>query len=312
VEPPCGLLLLDKPAGPSSHDVVAAIRRASGERRVGHAGTLDPIATGLLLVCIGPATRICEYLAGCDKRYYVEARLGVETATYDRTGEVVATFEGVLPTDSEIAAALDLFQGELIQQPPMYSAVKINGKPLYLYARKGIAVPVSSRKVTIHSLSWRRPEAALLQLTVHCSAGTYIRSLVHDLGRVLSCGAHVTELRRLSVGPFNVEDAWTLDEATRHLAAGDWSLLHSIRDALAHMPVVWFDELASARLRWGQTVAGPASQSGGHHLGLDQQGRILGIVVPATEPVLSDLSSLGQSLSEAKDGQLWRPHKVFA
>ncbi|MGQ9553319.1 MAG: tRNA pseudouridine(55) synthase TruB [Anaerolineae bacterium] len=299
---PCGLLLLDKPAGPSSHDIVAAIRRAAGERRVGHAGTLDPIATGLLLVCIGAATRICEYLAGHDKRYYVEVRLGVETATYDRTGEVVATFKGVLPTDREIAAAVDSFQGEMMQQPPAYSAVKVNGKPLYLHARKGIVVPVPPRKITIHSLSWQRPEMALLRLTVHCSAGTYIRSLVHDLGQVLGCGAHVTELRRLSVGPFNVEEAWTLHEATRHLAAGDWSLLRDIRNALVGMPVVSFDELTSARLRRGQTVAGADMQGNEQHLALDQQGHAIGIVMPATETALSG----------AKDGQLWRPRKVFA
>lgn len=291
---PCGLLLLDKPGGPTSHDAVAAIRRASGERRVGHAGTLDPIATGLLPVCLGPATRICEYLSGHDKRYHVEAWLGVETTTYDRTGEVVATYNGVLPTDGEVGAAVASLVGEILQRPPAYSAIKIRGKPLYLHARQGTPVLAPLRRVSVYSFEWKRLEAARLSFAVHCSTGTYVRSLVHDVGRLLGCGAHVAELRRLAVGPFKVEEAWPLDEASARLAAGDWSLLIDMRKALSTMPVVSFDELASARLRCGQTIAGPDAQTRDQHLALDEQGCALGIVVPTP------------------DGRLWRPRKVFA
>lgn len=292
MERPCGLLLLDKPTGPTSHDVVAVVRRACGERRAGHAGTLDPLASGLLLVCLGAATRICEYLVGHDKRYDVEARLGAETDSHDAQGEFTMRHEGPLPDDDAIARAVEAFHGEVVQVPPAYSAVKVGGEPLYRRARRGEAVVAKPRRVSVYSFAWDRPNLSLLRLHVHCSAGTYVRSLVHDLGHALGCGAYVESLRRTAVGRFAVDEALSLDEARARLARGDLSALLPIRDALSDMPVVVFDEQASSRLRMGQAVPGGTAAGSQPHLALAEDGQALGIVCAV--------------------GETWRARKVFA
>lgn len=291
----CGTLLLDKPVGITSQGAVAVLRRASGEKRVGHAGTLDPLASGLLLLCFGPATRISEYLLGHDKRYLVEVRLGVETSTYDTEGEVVARWEGPLPSDEAIAAAVRALDGRQMQTPPQYSAVKVAGKPLYWHARRGETVAVAAREVTVYSLAWERRATDTLALALHCSSGTYVRSLVHDLGALLGCGGHVTGLRRVSVGPFRIEEASSLADAEAVFRAGGSPPLLSIADALPAMPRLSVSEADVARLRLGQRISAacPEAAAAGDHLAVDDRGDAVAILVCSPE------------------AGLWQPRKVF-
>lgn len=273
----CGVLLVDKPVGPTSHDVVAAIRRASGQRKVGHAGTLDPLASGLLIVCLGPATRLVQFLTSHDKVYQAEARLGVETDTYDCEGQVVAQWAGPLPTDGAVAEAVASLCGEMPQEPPAFSAVKVGGIPSYRLARQGQPVRARPRQVTVHSIRWSRPEPARLELRVHCSAGTYIRSLVHDLGRRLGCGAHVAALRRLASGPFSVDQALPLAEAVSRLARGEHRWMLDVGEALPEQPRLLLDGDAARRLALGQAVEGPPPGCEDLHLAVGPQGRVFAV-----------------------------------
>ncbi len=291
---PCGLLLVDKPRGPTSHDVVAAVRRAAKERRVGHAGTLDPLATGLLLVCLGPATRISEYLVGHRKGYEVEARLGVTTDTLDAEGMVTSRWEGSLPTDAEISEAVDGFRGDLLQMPPAYSAVKVGGKPLYRYAREGRPVVANPRPVTIYDLEWRRLGPETIHLSVDCSSGTYVRSLVHDIGQRLNCGAHVTGLRRVRSGPFDIAAALPLPRALERLESGDTTILLDITQALTDLPRIEMGAEAVAYLRQGRPVAGEGTCAPSvTHIAVDRLGSAVAMV-----EWWPDIAS-------------WRPVKVF-
>jgi len=217
-----GLLNVNKPPGPTSHDVVALVRRGTRVRKVGHAGTLDPTASGVLILCLGPATRLSEYAMHSPKRYRAEVRLGVSTNTYDTEGEVTAERPLTGLTTDRIEAALEAFRGEIAQVPPMYSAIKQGGKRLYDLARAGKEVTRPPRQVTIYDL--RLLEAALPDVTldVACSPGTYIRSLAHDLGEALGVGAHLTGLVRTASGSFRVEDAVPLEDLRTAIAADDW------------------------------------------------------------------------------------------
>lgn len=209
-----GLLLVDKPEGMSSHDVVDRVRRLSSVRRVGHAGTLDPLATGLLLVSIGRVTRLNEYLVGHDKKYAATVRLGQATNTYDAEGEVTEERPFSPITPATISNALPAFRGTIQQRPPIYSAIKKNGQPLYKLARKGIAVDIPTREITIYALDVLDYSPPFLQIAVHCSSGTYIRSIAHDLGQALGCGGHITALRRTAVDQFDIQNGIALDELT--------------------------------------------------------------------------------------------------
>ena len=194
-----GILLLDKPIGPTSHDAVARVRRAAGLRRVGHAGTLDPLASGLLLLGLGPAARFLEYLVGLDKTYETTVRLGQATTTYDAEGEVTAE-RPVDVSAAQLAAALDAFRGPIRQRVPPHSAVKRDGRPLYESARRGVTLDLPEREVVIHALDLLAFDPPFVSLRVACSSGTYIRSLAHDLGAALGSGGHVAALRRTAVG----------------------------------------------------------------------------------------------------------------
>jgi tRNA pseudouridine55 synthase len=252
-----GLLLVDKPRGPSSHDVVAHMRRTSGEARIGHTGTLDPLASGLLVLCLGRATRLSEYLLGHDKRYLAEVQLGQSTTTYDAEGAVTLV-RSVLATHTDVAAALQTFIGTIRQAPPAYSAVKVGGQPAYKLARSGRPADPAARPVTIHTielLTYTSPRATIL---VHCSAGTYIRSLAHDLGQLLGCGAHLADLKRTAAGPFLLSDAHTLEHLDREFAAGAGATLLQPADAGLQMwPKLELDSAAAARVMHGQTVPAP-------------------------------------------------------
>lgn len=205
-----GVLLLDKPEGASSNDVLQKVKRLYNANRAGHTGALDPLATGMLPVCLGEATKFSQYLLDSDKRYRVIAKLGQRTDTSDADGLVVEerpmTFSA-----TELASALDSFRGDTMQVPSMYSALKYQGKKLYEYARQGIEVPREARPITVYELLFIRHEGDELELEIHCSKGTYIRTIIDDLGEKLGCGAHVTTLRRLAVSRYPVDRMVTLE-----------------------------------------------------------------------------------------------------
>ncbi|MCS7040958.1 MAG: tRNA pseudouridine(55) synthase TruB, partial [Caldilineales bacterium] len=243
-----------KPSGPTSHDVVAAVRRGTGEKRVGHAGTLDPPATGLLVLLLGAATRLSEYLLAKDKRYLARVRFGQTTNTYDATGEVTAVSEAI-PSREQVEAALAAFRGAIRQRPPAFSAIKRGGQRAYTLARRGATVELEPRPISIHQLSivdWSPPECSL---DVTCSAGTYIRSLAHDLGQALGCGAFLAALRRTASGHFRLEDAVTLDNLKAAFAAGDWRrYLLPMDAALPDWPEVRLTEAETQRVLHGGAV----------------------------------------------------------
>ncbi len=205
-----GILVIDKPSGVTSQVVINRVRRVTGERRVGHCGTLDPMASGVLPVMIGQATKACDYLMEHEKTYTAELRLGLTTDSEDITGEVLSVYRGVLPTIEQVRQAASGFLGEIEQIPPMYSALKQNGQKLVDLARKGITVERKPRRVVIHELSVYEQDGAY-RMDVRCSRGTYIRTLCADIGRALGCGACMSALRRTSVGAFTLEQSVPLD-----------------------------------------------------------------------------------------------------
>lgn len=207
-----GVLPIDKPAGPTSHDMVALARRALATRRIGHTGTLDPFASGLLLLCVGRATRIAEYLSGMDKRYTAIVRLGVSTDTEDATGGILSEHDATGITRSDVESALRAQRGEILQTPPAYSAKKVDGVRSYRLAREGRAVELEPVSVTIHHLEITQVETPHVHLDVICSSGTYIRAIARDLGAALGVGAHLTALRRTAVGSYSVDDAISADD----------------------------------------------------------------------------------------------------
>jgi tRNA pseudouridine55 synthase len=288
-----GILNLDKPAGWTSHDVVAWVRRTLGQRSAGHAGTLDPMATGVLLVCVGQATRVVEYLTAGDKVYRAVARLGAATDTYDRTGAVTASAPVPELTAAALTDALASFIGDIQQVPPAYSAIKQEGVAAYQKARRGETVTLAPRPVTIYGieiLDWTPPD---LTLEVHCGPGTYIRSLAHDLGQALGCGAHLASLVRTRSGSFTIEDATSLAALAETAAAGEAGrYLQPIQAALYNLPAVPVDADAAARLAHGLPVScdgTPAAMTG---YAQAPGGAVLAIL-------------------NYRAGQWW-PHKVFS
>ena len=251
--PPSGILNIDKPQGWTSHDVVARVRRLTGIRRVGHAGTLDPLATGVLLVCVGKATRVVEYLQQGKKVYETTIRLGEATDTYDADGQVIATATVPDFTLEELDRALNAFRGDILQVPPMYSAIKQKGQPLYKLARQGKTVERPPRPVTIYDitiLQWHKPD---LTLRITTSPGAYIRSIAHDLGQALGVGGHIRQLRRVASGAFRVEDAITLEDL--EAAGPDWPrYLHGLRGALSMLPPIILTPQQAQRFLHGQRI----------------------------------------------------------
>lgn len=213
-----GLLLVDKPVGVTSHDVVDHIRKAAGLRRVGHTGTLDPNATGLLILCLGPATRLSEHLTGLDKTYEGVMRLGVVTESYDLDGAVVEEHPVPALDKAKLQEACDRYVGDIQQVPPMVSAVKVGGERLYRKARKGEVIEREPRAVTVHEFTVLNYEAPDARVRVRCTSGTYVRSLCHDVGQDLGCGGALATLRRTMVGKFSVEDAAPMDSFTGEAA----------------------------------------------------------------------------------------------
>lgn len=246
-----GLLLIDKPEGPSSHDVVDAVRRAAGQRRVGHTGTLDPMASGLLLLCVGKMTRLAEYLVGHDKRYLAGVRLGATTDTYDATGKELEKRD-VAVDEASVQTALARFRGCFLQRPPAFSAVRQQGQRAYKLARMGREVLLEERSVEVFQLDLVRFDPPDLALDVRCSAGTYIRSLAHDLGQALGCGAHLSRLRRTACGPFSVEQALSLEGLAKNDSWRDRLLPPA--EGLTELPTLSLTLTEAEWLENGRTV----------------------------------------------------------
>ncbi len=254
---PTGVLNIDKPPGITSHDVVHRVRRLSGARRVGHAGTLDPLATGVLLLAVGRTTRLIEYLVGQQKMYLATVKLGQETNTFDAEGEVVAERPYRHITAAHLQDALPQFQGRIQQRPPLYSAIKQNGQPLYKLARQGKTPHIPTREVIIHQLELLDFEPPRANLRVVCGSGTYIRSLAHDLGRALGCGGHITALRRAAVGDFSVAQAVPLADLT----AENWQAhLMPMTTAVAHLPRLDLNQTDATDLRHGRAIPAQTTQ----------------------------------------------------
>ena len=286
--PPSALLNIDKPAGITSHDVVAQIRRIVRLRRVGHAGTLDPLATGVLVIAVGRATRLLEYVVGQPKTYLATIRLGQTTTTYDAEGEV-ASEQPVNVTPAGLAAALAQFRGDILQIPPMYSAVKQDGQTLYKLARQGIEVDRPPRPVTIYDLNLQTWAGPLVTLRIVCSAGTYIRSIAHDLGQVLGCGAYLSGLRRTAVGPFTTATATPLAS----LATENWPEYALPPEmAIAHLPRLAVSAAAAAELRYGRLIDRPPGSSEELVCAYDPAGAFVGILTAS--------------------GPHWQPHKIWS
>jgi tRNA pseudouridine55 synthase len=285
-----GLLLVDKPVGPTSHKVVSIVRSGTKIRKVGHAGTLDPRASGLLILCLGPATRLSEYLSTSTKEYEAQVEFGQSTETYDAEGEPTQP-TGEAPSLEAIESVLPSFRGPIEQVPPPFSAVKVKGRKAYEMAREGKQVDLQPRQVTIFQLEIIEYDPPELALRVECSAGTYIRSLAHDLGTSLGTGAHLAGLRRLRSGTFGIEDAIPLNELEKAIEGTDWQRhVLPASEALPEFPIVSVRNAELERIRNGLRIPG-GSEEGGMARAVSSTGELVAI-----------LESIGDQ---------WHPRKVF-
>ena len=278
-----GVFLLDKPQGMSSNDIMQKVKRIFQANKAGHTGALDPLATGMLPICLGEATKFSQFLLDADKRYLVTAKLGERTDTSDAEGQIVETREVKVKT-SEILTALEQFRGDILQVPTMFSALKHNGKPLYEYARQGITVEREARPITIFELNFIEYNAPYLTLEVHCSKGTYIRTLVDDLGETLGCGAHVTMLRRTAVADYPTEKMLDWNALQALAEAQDLALLDALLlpmdTAVAKLPALTLNESQTQGIGFGQRVKfdNPNRLQGQVRL-FSHENRFLGVAV---------------------------------
>jgi len=300
-----GILNIDKPEGRTSFSVVAMIRRLSGERRVGHAGTLDPTATGVLPVCLGQGTRVTEFLVDATKVYRAEIELGIATDTYDASGRITQRGDSSKVSREQVRGALDSFCGEIQQVPPMFSAVKHQGKPLYKLARAGITVERRSRPAKINYLElkeWRPPVATV---EVECGKGTYIRSLAHDLGQVLGCGASLKSLVRLRCGLFDIKDAVSVHHLEDAFRYGYWQrFLHPIDSVLSHWKAMIVSDDRIQALRNGNALVLEGDYSDNQYIHKEpNSGNRCRVYTPTG-------CLLGVLRFNPERGQ-WQPDKVF-
>ena len=279
-----GILLVDKPQDWTSHDVVAKLRGVFGERRIGHSGTLDPLATGLLVVFLGRATKAVEFSEAAEKEYVAHLRLGLETDTQDITGTVLRTSSEV-PDRSALEAVLPQFRGEICQLPPMYSAIKVNGKKLYEIARKGGEVERQSRQITIHELTLLGEENGDYLLRVRCSKGTYIRTLCHDIGQALGCGGVMTALRRTQIGGYDIRDAYTMTALSEMDRASAESLLLPLDSLFSDLPAVTLSGVNEAHCRNGRPFSLPLPD--GRYRLYGKDGQFLMIAAAESENVIA-------------------------
>jgi len=293
-----GVLVVDKPVGMTSHDVVEAIRRGTGIRRAGHTGTLDPRASGVLVILVGPAVRLSEYVSASDKRYQAIIRLGSSTDTFDADGKFVRSDQPVNVTEEQFEKILKQFEGEIEQTPPPYSAVKVNGRRAYDMARQGEEVELAPRKIQVHHLEvleWAPPEVVV---DVHCSSGTYVRSLANDMGNALGTGAYLVGLRRTKSGRFSLRDATPLRKLQEAFTAGNWyQFLIPAAEALADWPAVELNPDDVEEVRHGHRVKAASNVPQPELVrGVSAAGELIALMVPAA----------------AEDGSPeWQPKKVF-
>lgn len=275
-----GVLVLDKPRGMSSNQALQKVRWLLNAEKAGHTGSLDPLATGVLPLCFGEATKFSQYLLDADKAYETVAQLGVTTTTGDAEGEVVEQHEVTVGREA-VEAVLPRFRGDIEQVPPMYSALKKDGQPLYKLARAGEVVEREARSVTIARLDLLAFESPCATLAVSCSKGTYVRTLVEDIGRELGCGAHVAALRRTQAGPFQLSQSVTLEELEKiHAEGGNEALdrfLLPVDAGLEHWPLVQLSEHSAYYWLHGQPVRAPEVPKFGMLRVQDHEGRFIGI-----------------------------------
>ncbi len=312
-----GIVLIDKPEGLTSHDVVARARKLFGTKKVGHAGTLDPFATGLLVLCLGKATRIVQYITGCDKEYVATMRLGETTDTQDVTGQLITRRPVPEFSRRQLAEVFTGFVGSIDQIPPMFSAKKINGTRLYTLARQGKIVERAACAVTIHALDIRDVALPKIGFRVTCSSGTYIRTLAHDIGERLGCGAHVTALRRMHIGEFSLNNAVSLERMVELAESAELSrILRPIDSALAFFPAVTLADvltqkiLHGVRLDFPTTTGFDAESTGCRVTEFPQHDQICRIY--SENGLFLGLAQWSQS--QANDTETWilRPRKVLA
>jgi tRNA pseudouridine55 synthase len=292
-----GALVVDKPVGMTSHDVVQAIRNGTGLRRAGHTGTLDPRASGVLVILVGPAVRLSEYVSASDKRYQAIIRLGGSTDTFDAEGLVTPTKDPVNVTEAQFEEALQTFVGEIEQTPPPYSAVKVQGRKAYEMAREGEEVELAPRKITVHHLEvleWAPPEVVI---DVHCSSGTYVRSLANDLGVMLGCGAYLVGLRRTKSGRFSLRDSVPLRKLQEAFTAGNWyQYLIPAAEALGDWPAVELNPDEVEGVRHGHRVKVVGEPTETKVRGVSTQGELVALM----------------EMTINEDGSReWQPKKVF-
>jgi tRNA pseudouridine55 synthase len=293
-----GVLVIDKPVGMTSHDVVQAIRNGTNLRRAGHTGTLDPRASGVLVILVGPAVRLSEYVSASDKRYQAIIRLGSSTDTFDADGKFTHSDQPVNVTEAQFEEVLKTFIGEIEQTPPPYSAVKVQGRKAYEMAREGEEVDLTPRKITVHHLEvleWAPPEVVI---DVHCSSGTYVRSLANDLGVQLGCGAYLVGLRRTKSGRFSLRDATPLRKLQESFTAGNWyQYLIPAAEALGDWPAVELSPDDVEGVRHGHRVkAKGEAELGTKVRGVSTQGELVALM----------------ELVTGEDGSPeWQPKKVF-
>jgi len=288
-----GVLVVDKPVGLTSHDVVQIIRRGTNIRRVGHTGTLDPRASGVLVVLLGPAVRLSEYVSASDKRYQAVVRLGQSTDTYDAEGKITGGSSPVDISEEQFENELKSFIGEIQQVPPPYSAIKVQGKKAYNMARDGEEFELAPRTIHVYNLDlleWAPPEAVI---DVYCSSGTYIRSLAHDLGETLGCGAHLVGLRRTKNGRFTLRDAVPLRKLREAFESGTWyQYLIPAAEALSDWPALELTIEQVEAVRHGIRIQSPALQSTWAR-GINDQGELVALM--EFDPLTNE----------------WQPKKVF-
>lgn len=286
-----GILLLDKPQGLSSNQALQKAKRIFSASKAGHTGSLDPLATGLLPVCFGEATKIAGHLLGARKAYSAQIRLGTNTDTDDAEGQVVQTRPVPQLSAEMIDSALDSLRGRIVQTPPVYSALKQGGVALYKRARRGEQVQVPSREVDVYRLDIERFESDRLDVHVECGSGTYVRSLARDLGERLGCGAHLTALRRLWVEPFRTPAMFDLETLESRQAQGGNAaidtLLLPIESGLVGLPALQLDSVQSAQLRHGQRMRVAVPCSSGLHRALNPQGQLVALVGIAEDGLVS-------------------------
>ncbi len=273
-----GVLIVDKPIGKTSHDIVQIIRKGTGIRRIGHTGTLDPRASGVLVILIGPAVRLSEYLQSDIKRYEATIRLGSVSDTYDGDGLIETTGADMNISEDQISEAMKKFVGEIEQTPPVYSALKIKGRKAYEMAREGIAFEIPSRKVTVYSMDLIEYNPPELSVDILCSSGTYVRSIANDLGQVLGCGAYLSGLRRTLSGHFSLRDAVSIPNLEASFEEGNWyQYLIPAAEALDGYAELVVDMDEESQIRHGRRI--PAQNTDSPYAkAVSEQGELIAIL----------------------------------